>query len=64
MLYNMVLGGFVMQLIIVKKSASGYVVEFDKELSSSSEDEQDAFVSEAIAALEDKLMSLRYDSFS
>ena len=53
-----------MQLIIVKKSASGYVVEFDKELSNSSEDEQEAFVSEAIAALEDKLMSLRYDSFS
>ena len=53
-----------MKLIIVKKSDSGYTVEFDQELTDSPEDDQDAFVSDAIAALEDKLMSLRYDSFS
>ena len=53
-----------MKLIIVKKSESGYTVEFDQELTDSPEDDQDAFVADAIAALEDKLMSLRYDSFS
>ena len=53
-----------MKMIIVKKSNSGYTVEFDQELADSPEDDQDAFVADAIAALEDKLMSLRYDSFS
>ena len=64
LLYNMVFGGFAMKLIIVKKSNSGYTVEFDQELTDSPEDDQDAFVADAIAALEDKLMSLRYDSLS
>ena len=53
-----------MKLIIVKKSDSGYTVEFDQELTDAPEDDQEAFVADAIAALEDKLMSLRYDSFS
>jgi hypothetical protein len=53
-----------MKLIIVKKSNSGYTVEFDQELTDAPEDDQEAFVADAIAALEDKLMSLRYDSFS
>lgn len=53
-----------MKLIIVKKSNSGYTVEFDQELTDSPEDDQDAFVADAIAALEDKLMSLRYDLLS
>ena len=53
-----------MKLIIVKKSESGYTVEFDQELTDSPADDQDAFVADAITALEDKLMSLRYVSFS